>query len=147
MPQYWNLYTTDQRKNFGAFIDGLLLAGKRPRVVIEPDGKRTLSQNDLVNTLYGEIAKQVQDQRQIDIRRECKLRYGVGILRAGNAQFRSLYDSAIKSNLCYEAKLEAMDILPVTSLMNKAQCTEYIDTVIREYSKQGYSIVMPGEEQ
>ena len=115
--------------------------------MIEPDGKRTLSQNDLVNALYGEIARQVPDQRQIDIRRECKLRYGVGILRAGNAQFRSMYDTAIKGNLCYEAKLEAMDILPVTSLMTKAQCTEYIETVIREYSKQGYSIVMPGEEQ
>ena len=145
MGQQWDLSTQEKFDNFQRFIDGMRLAGKRPKVEILGE-KRTLSQNDLINALYGEIAKQVQDQSQIDIRRECKLRYGVPILRANNEKFRALYDNAIKHTLPYEAKLEAMDILPVTSLMNKAQGTEYIDSVIREYSKQGISIVMPGEE-
>jgi hypothetical protein len=38
-----------------------------------------------------------------------------------------------------------MEFLPVTRLMDKAQFSEYLDTVIREFSKAGVSILMPGE--
>ena len=122
-----------------------LLAGK-PFVVQVVGEKRSLPQNDLIYELYTVIAQQKEDESIADIRRECKLRIGVPILRASNDQFRNLYDKAIKGGLTYEEKLAAMDILPVTSLMTKAQGTEYIDTVIREYSRQGIVIVMPGEQ-
>ena len=141
----WNLSSATVLKNFIEYVGQMQLAGKRPLFQEVPE-KRSLPQNDLIYALYGEIAKQVGDQSVIEIKRECKLRYGVPILRANDAEFRSLYDNAIKHNLTYEQKLEAMDILPVTSRMNKEQGTEYIDTVIREYSKHGISIVMPGEQ-
>jgi hypothetical protein len=51
----------------------------------------------------------------------------------------------MKGTLTYEEKLEAMDILPVTRLMTKEQGTAYIDAIIREYSRQGYSLVSPSE--
>ena len=40
---------------------------------------------------------------------------------------------------------EAMDFMPVTRQMTKKQGTEYIDTIIREFSKQGYSLIHPSE--
>jgi hypothetical protein len=74
------------------------------------------------------------------------LRFGIPILRTGNPDFKAMYDKAIRATLSYEEKLKAMEFLPVTRLMDKAQFSEFLDTVIREYSKQGVSILMPGEE-
>ena len=108
--------------------------------------KRSRDQNDLSHALYAQIAGQLDDQTVQEVRAECKLRFGIPILRAGNPDFKRMYDKAIKVTLDYEEKLAAMEFLPVTSLMDKAQFSEYLDTVIREYSKQGVSIVMPGEE-
>ena len=144
MGQRWNLNTDEAWRNFSEFRTNHLLARKKLTVEILPEG-RSLPQNDLINTMYGALGKQLQDQTANAIRRECKLRYGVPILRAENEKFCRLYDSAIKKSLTYEQKLEAMDILPVTSLMNKTQATRYIDEVVREYSKQGYSIMHPSE--
>ena len=42
--------------------------------------------------------------------------------------------------LNYEEKLEAMDILPVSSLMKKALFTRYIDQVITHHSGIGVPI-------
>lgn len=144
MPQRWNLTNDEHWRNFGEYRTNHKLAGKKLVVEIIPE-HRSLPQNDLINTLYAEIGRQVEDQSVNEIRRECKLRYGVPILRAVNERFRNLYDNAIKNTLTYEQKLEAMDILPVTSLMNKKQATAYIDEVIREYSKQGYRLAHPSE--
>ena len=75
-----------------------LLAGK-PFVVQVVGEKRSLPQNDLIYELYTVIAQQKEDESIADIRRECKLRIGVPILRASNDQFRNLYDKAIKGGL------------------------------------------------
>lgn len=97
---------------------------------------RSLPQNALINAMYGEIADQRDGEGVVDIRRRCKLHYGVPILRAHDEEFRSVYDKVVKPH-DYETKLEIMDFLPVTSRMKKPQATEYIDTVMREYSQQG----------
>ena len=138
--------TTQQGWETLASVRANALLSSKPFVVQVVGEKRSLPQNDLIYELYTIIAQQKEDQSIADIRRECKLRIGVPILRASNDQFRNLYDKAIKGGLTYEEKLAAMDILPVTSLMTKAQGTEYIETVIREYSQQGVCIIHPGEE-
>tara|TARA_R110002050_G_scaffold46890_2_gene109964 strand:+ start:80 stop:514 length:435 start_codon:yes stop_codon:yes gene_type:complete len=101
---------------------------------------RSSNQNDMVYAIYKQIADQADDSTVVDIKRECKLRLGVPILRASNERFKALYDKSIRPYLTYEEKLLAMDILPVSSLMTKPQCSEYIDTMIRDYSAMGYSV-------
>ena len=128
-----------------AVRDNALLAGK-PFVVQVVQAKRTLDQNAISHAIYTQIASQLEDQTVQEVRAECKLRFGIPILRAGNPDFKAMYDKAIRATLDYEEKLKAMEFLPVTRLMDKAQFSEYLDTVIREYSKQGVSILMPGEE-
>lgn len=96
----------------------------------------------MINALYGDIARQAQDQSVLDVRRHCKLHYGIGILKGANSNFSIWYDSAIKG-LNYEDKLLLMTYMEVTSLFNKAQATEYIDTIIREYQKQGFNLAQP----
>jgi hypothetical protein len=125
--------------------DNALLAGK-PFVVQVVQAKRTLDQNAISHAIYTQIASQLEDQTVQEVRAECKLRFGIPILRAGNPDFKAMYDKAIRATLDYEEKLKAMEFLPVTRLMDKAQFSEYLDTVIREFSKAGVSILMPGEE-
>lgn len=122
------------------------LQSGKPFVVQVVRAKRTLDQNAISHALYTQIAAQLEDQTVQEVRAECKLRFGIPILRAGNPDFKAMYDKAIRATLDYEEKLKAMEFLPVTRLMDKAQFSEYLDTVIREYSKQGLSILMPGEE-
>jgi hypothetical protein len=126
-----------------AHVGTLRLSGKRPVVEFVPEG-RSLDQNSMIYALYQQIAAQQPESSIVDIRREAKLHYGVPILMAHSEEFRYVYDKAIKP-LEYEFKLRAMDWLPVTSKMSKAQGSEFIDTVIREYSQQGLCLVHPSE--
>lgn len=125
--------------------NGLVLAG-HPAVFELAKPKRSLDQNALSFALYKQIAGQVEDQSITDIRRECKLIHGIPILRRDDEEFRGMYNKTILHNLNYEEKLRAMEWFPVTRLFSKKQFSEYLDIVIQEYSKQGVSIVMPGEE-
>ena len=130
------------------FLDirnGLLLAGKKAVFELVQE-RRSLDQNALSFALYQQIAGQLDDQSIADIRRECKLVHGIPILRRDDEEFRAMYNKTILHNLDYEEKLKAMEWFPVTRLFSKKQFSEYLDTIIREYSKQGISIVMPGEE-
>jgi hypothetical protein len=140
----WDLSTETVQENFLQFVAQMRLTGKRPVFELVKE-KRSLDQNSMIYALYQQIAAQAGDQTVNDVRRECKLRYGVPILRVGNEKFKTMYDKAIRDSLTYEEKLEAMDILPVTRLMTKEQGTEFIDTVLREYSKNGYALAHPSE--
>ena len=137
--------TTEQGWQALAQVRSNALLASKPFVVQVLGEKRSLDQNALSHALYTQIASQLEDQTVQEIRAECKLRYGVPILRAASDDFRAQYDKVIRPH-DYETKLAIMEWLPVTSLMDRAQFSEYLDTVIREYSKQGVSIVMPGEE-
>lgn len=130
-------------QSFSDMRRGAVLSGKR--FIVELVGeKRSLDQNALSFEVYKEVSEQLGDQTADEVRRESKLRYGIPILR-GDENFRKLYDKSIKHTLDYSEKLEAMEWFPVTRLMNKKQFSEYLDTVIREYSKQGIYITMPGD--
>lgn len=142
----FDLMTESAMDSFHTFVSNMRLAGKRPIFELVPE-KRSIDQNSMFYALYQQIAQQAGDQSIQDVRRECKLRYGVPILRAGDSEFKALYDKCIKDALTYEEKLQAMDILPVTRRMSKEQGTEYIDTILREYSSQGYALISPNEQE
>lgn len=148
MGQRWFLTTAEYRQNFNNYVDQMLLAGKRVVVEFVPEG-RSLDQNDMIQALYKQVAEQKQDETVVDITRHCKLHYGVPILRSADnsvgQKFRAMYDRVVKPH-DYSTKLEVMDYLPVTRLFNKKQASEYIDTIIREYSSQGLCMTHPSEE-
>jgi hypothetical protein len=122
------------------------LVKDKPFVIRIESEKRSIDQNSMIYAVYSEIVKQVEDQTLTDIRRECKLLHGVVILRRDDADFRELYDTGVLRSLSYEQKLRAMDILPVTSRMNKKQATEYVENVIRHYASVGIFIQHPDEK-
>lgn len=145
MPQYWTIKTDDNWQSFCEHIAGLRLAGQAVTLQITK-GQRTQDQNSMINTLYGQVAAQAEDLTVIDVRRHCKLHYGVGLLKAASSDFCQFYDGSIKG-MQYEQKLLLMDYMDITSRkeFTKKMGTEYIDTIIREYSKAGYSLLHPSE--
>jgi len=105
---------------------------------------RSTAQNRLAQRWFTDIATQLGDQTHEDVRAECKLRFGVPILRAENEAFRLSYDQVIKS-LTYEQKLEAVKAfdLPVTRLMTSKQMTAFMDEMQRHWVGQGVRLTDP----
>lgn len=104
--------------------------------------KRSLNQNDLSHVWYEQMAREDRQDDARGHRRYCKLHHGVPILRAEDGDFRKFYDTALK-RLPYEEKLEAMDFVPVTSLMTKPQLSAYLEAVRADYRKRGVLLEFP----
>ena len=107
-------------------------------VVASNEKKRSLDQNAISHTWYTQVSVELREQSVRDVKRECKLLYGVPILRAESEEFRELYDSLVKGRFSYEEKLQMMDLLPVTSLMTKKQLSQYLETMQKAYADRVY---------
>lgn len=123
-----------------------MLSGRKlPITVTWAQGAlRSAAQNRLVQRWFADIATQLGDQTHEDVRAECKLIFGVPILRAENEAFQVAYDATIRG-LPYETKLaaiKAMD-LPVTRLMTAKQMTAFMDAMQRHWSGQGVRLTDP----
>lgn len=103
------------------------------RVSWRADKDRSLQQNALSHAWYEQIAAELREDAAAEVKAQCKLRYGVPILRAEDAEFRAMYDGAIKG-MAYEKKLAVMHYLPVTSLMTTAQLSQYLEAVREAYA-------------
>ena len=126
-------------------LANLLRERKMPITVTWTLGaSRTNAQNRLAQQWFTDISRQLGDQTHEDIRAECKLRFGVPILRAENEAFRVSYDLALKS-LSYEEKLAAIKAfdLPVTRLMIVTQMTAFMEEMQREWISQGIRLTDP----
>ena len=104
-----------------------------------------LHQNSLSHVWYAQIAKELREDSKLGWRCYCKLHHAVPILREQDPEFRAAYDEAIKG-LTYEQKLKVMRILPVTSRMNKAQMSEYLDEVQDDFRKRNVILTVPDQE-
>lgn len=121
----------------------LLATVKLPITVEWRNGRdRTLDQNALQWLWATEAAHQLGDRTADEVRHEWKLHHGVPILREEDAQFREVYDRALKP-LPYELKVEAMRYVPVTSLMKVSQMVRYLDAVSRQCAQNGVVLTEP----
>lgn len=128
-----------------AFVK-LLTGLKLPFTVEWRQGRdRSLDQNRLQFLWAREAAEQRGDMTAEEVRCEWKLRHGVPIMREASADFRDLYDTAIKP-LPYERKLKAMRIISVTSEMKVPQMVEYLDAINRECAEQGIVLTQPDND-
>jgi hypothetical protein len=112
------------------------------KVSVKAGRARSLNQNDLTHAWYAQIARELREDDELGWKCYCKLHHGVPILRAEDAEFRATYDVAIKG-LSYEQKLRVMRILPVTSLMTRAQMSKYAEEVRRDFTGRGVPLEFP----
>lgn len=124
-------------------LANLLRDRKFPQTVTWQAGElRSGKQNRLLYRWYADISRQLGDQTANEIRAECKLTLGVPILRHGDEAFRAFYDAGVRP-LTYEAKLKAMEYIPVSSHMTTPQMTEYLNAIDRKYSPLGVMLTDP----
>lgn len=102
------------------------------RVTASDSKPRSLNQNSLAHAWYAQISRELGEETEFRIKCECKLRYGVPILRADDEEFREKYDRIIRP-LAYEQKVDLMALMPITSLMNTDQQSRYLECM-----KEGY---------
>ena len=114
------------------------------RVTTKEGMGRSIPQNSIAHAWYNEIAVQMADTPE-SVKCECKLRFGVPILRAEDPEFREVYDASILRNLTYEQKLKAMIFIPVTSNMTKPQLSRYLEHIQMSYAQQGVIVEFPKE--
>ena len=108
-------------------------------------GIRSLPQNQIMWLWAAEVAQQCGDRTPNEVQRDWKLRFGVPILRADDAEFRAFYDEAIRP-WPYEKKAAAMEYVPVTRLMKVPQMRDFLDAVQRECLENGFHITDPERE-
>lgn len=117
------------------------------RVTVKTGKDRSLDQNAISHIWYEQIARELRESTALGIKCECKLNYGVPILRAEDAGFREFYDVAIKPHLTYEQKVKAMAYLPVTSLMTVKQLSAYLVAMQAAYAKRDVALVFPDGDE
>jgi len=102
---------------------------------------RTLIQNNTANKWYRDCEKQ-GDMKAWEYKAYCKLHFGVPILRRDSVKYKEMYDTKVKE-FPYETKLMFMAepySFPVTSMMNVAQHSEFLEMVERHFSQQGFEL-------
>lgn len=116
------------------------------RVTIKTGKDRSLDQNAILHAWITQIANELREQTAAQIKAECKLVYGVPILRAEDEEFRQFYDKSIKL-MTYEDKLLAMSFCPVTSLMTVKQLSQFLTGMQETYRKRGVELEFPAEAE
>lgn len=137
--------TLRTERDVESFCD-LLRNRKRPLTVTVVSGrKRSTPQNSTAHMWFKEIADQLGDRTEEDVRAECKLTLGVPILRGDSDDFRAKYDAVVRP-LDYERKLalmvEPFDF-PVTRLMNVTQMVRFLDAIQRQFIPMGVRLTDP----
>ncbi|HEU0197001.1 MAG TPA: hypothetical protein VFQ88_07255 [Nevskiaceae bacterium] len=121
-----------KRARAHAWIDALDPAQTWTLSAVSLSNPRTVTQNATAWRLYGLAAAASGDRPVPEIARECKLCYGVPILCATDPEYVRLFDASMAA-LTYEQRLSAMDVWPVTRLMNVRQMSRYIDAIQLAY--------------
>lgn len=131
-----------------AHIEALsrLLAGRKlPMTVTFVQGSdRTTAQNRLAQRWFSDISRQLGDVTHEDVRADCKVTFGVPILRAENDAFRISWDRRFGAS-DYETvrnDVKTLD-LPVTRLMTVKQMTAFMDEMQRYWSREGVRLTDP----
>ncbi len=103
---------------------------------------RSLEQNSLSHVWYQQVAAKLREDTAEDVKRYCKLRLGIPILR-GDIDFKESYDRTLKG-LSYEQKIEIMGWFPVTSLMKVEQMSLFLEQIQQHYADR-VQLLFPGD--
>ncbi len=136
MPRYWTLDTDHKIHHFMEEVRTRRMKGD-PLVVQFVNPPRNPDQNAMLHGLIQEIEPQWEGHDFRYIKNYIKLVLGVPILRASDNKFREGYDKSVK-HLEFEQKIDAMDLLPVTSVMDKDQFSKLLDSVLSHFQDKGF---------
>jgi hypothetical protein len=122
----------------------MVSAGKLVDVSPREVTARTICQNAIFHSWMQQAEMSLPDDDAQGWKRYCKLHHGVPILRADDEDFRAFYDSALKGR-SYEEKLKAMEYVPVSSIMTRAQKSRFLHAVRDDFESRGVFFDSPHE--
>ncbi len=111
-----------------------VLGGRKSFTVAIPVRGRSIPQNALWAVFYRIVGKDT-GQTAEEVKRACKLNYGVPILLAEDKSFRRVWNAKFANDTPAQ-QLYMMKYLPVTSLFSKGQGIIYTETLQREFAEQ-----------
>ena len=100
---------------------------------------RSLDANALQHVWFDQASRELGEDTAAAVKRFCKLEFGCPILCAENEKFRAFYDRVIDP-LPYEAQLDAMNYLNVSSVMTSGQMSRYMKDIQNHYA--GRSVIL-----
>lgn len=114
------------------------------QVTITQGESRREAQNRLSQRWYSDIARQLGDRKHEDVRADCKVTFGVPIMRRESEDFRTSWDATIGA-LPYDMQREAVKNLdvPVTRLMLVKPMAEYMNAVLEYWTPHGVRLTDP----
>lgn len=133
MNNFFIVNNPDKLKNCLQWITSVCNQHHWVKVTVSVE-KRSLSKNALSHTWYNEIAGQLGEMTNAEVKAFCKLTFGVPILRQ-NEKFDKFY-SMFFSKLSYQKQLAAMKYLSITSIMDNAQMTNYMNNVSAHFTNR-----------
>lgn len=117
------------------------------RVTVRTGKARSLDQNAISHTWYEQIERELREDDKLGVKCFCKPHFGVPILRAASEEFREFYNAAFLHTLTYEQKITAMKFIPVTSLMETDQLSQYLVAMQDHFRGRGVMLEFPPEDQ
>jgi len=105
--------------------------------------KRSLSANAQQHVWYGQVAEYHDDQIPLDIKRVCKIMFGLQITLASKklepvASF--LIEKLNYYRYSYENKLKLMDVIVHTSEFSTKESNKYMEQILNFYNSNGLNI-------
>lgn len=117
------------------------------KVALKETNKRSIPQNDISHAWYDLISRFLGDRTPLEAKCESKAWCGVPILLAEDQDYREQYESMIKSRFTVEEKLKIMEWYPVTSVMEKDQFSQYLESMREYWGRIGVQLFYPEEMQ
>lgn len=133
-----------------ATIRSLFRQYKYVRVTLATGKDRSKEMNALTHVWYGQVSDERGEETPLEVKRFCKLHFGIPILRAEDEEFRNWYDTLIgregNSRFTYEEKLQIMDKIDVTSEMSQNQIMQYAKAMQNHYEKLDVLLKFPEKD-
>jgi len=136
--EFWIIKTDQQKANAAAAVALCEVNPDAPWCVqIKTyDEKRSLAQNRLSHTWYGEISQQGKEYAVGKVHSICKDRYGLPIMKADEI-FSKFWRHATAGNPTHEEIIdEIMPMTPVTSIMTVKQMSQYLTDIQNELGQK-----------
>lgn len=129
----------DALRNAAIDVIDLINSGKSVDLIVQEHvdvRPRSVPQNRLIYSIYKRIGDTLYGGDELHARRECKLMIGCKILYRESDDFVRTFDRVIRP-LPQEIRLEAMDLISVSSIMTIKQAKQFITDVMNQYTLRG----------
>ena len=102
---------------------------------------RSNQQSRTVEKWYAQIGQET-GQLPVQVKAECKMRYGLPIMLTENAAWVAEW-APIYEPFDYARRLKLFEVIPLTSKLTTRQMSRYMDAVQMTYRQMGIALIDP----